>query len=184
MARESNETWEWIKALLIALLLAGAVRYFVFAPIVVYGESMMPTLHHNDRLIVNKLNYAIGNPERYEIIVFKTSENRDYIKRIIGLPGDTIEYKDDVLLINGEEMPEAYLNELRQMMDNELLTYDFTLREVTGEKTVPEGHLFVLGDNRRHSKDSRNIGTVPMEDVIGEAQLRFWPISDINLFNQ
>ncbi|MGC4375618.1 signal peptidase I [Fictibacillus sp. Mic-4] len=177
MARQKNGTWEWVKALIIALLLAGVIRYFFFAPIVVDGESMMPTLHNKDRLIVNK----IATPKRGDIIVFKATPTKDYIKRVIGLPGDEIMYKDDVLYVNGKQVKEPYLEPNKKITKDGNLTYDFTLEEITGKKRVPKGQLFVLGDNRRHSTDSRNIGTVPIDRVIGKASVRIWPISDIGV---
>jgi len=106
MVKGKNELWEWTKALLIAIGLAAVIRYFLFAPIVVDGHSMMPTLHNGDRMIVNKL----GKPERFDIIVFHAPEQKDYIKRVIGLPGDTVEYKNDVLYINGVAYEEPYLD--------------------------------------------------------------------------
>lgn len=177
MSKGRSETWEWMKALFIAVLLAVVIRYFLFTPIIVDGLSMVPTLHDHNRMIINKLSYNIGKPERFDIVVFKATEDKDYIKRVIGLPGDHIEYKEDVLYINGEPVPEPYLEAYKKETEG-LLTYNFTLEEVTGLDKVPEGELFVLGDNRRFSKDSRIIGTVPMEKVIGEANIVYWPIKD------
>ncbi|WP_257350115.1 signal peptidase I [Pseudalkalibacillus decolorationis] len=181
MAKKKGESWEWLKALFIALIIAAGIRYFMFAPIVVDGESMMPTLHHQDRMIVNKLSYTVGEPERFDVIVFHAPEGKDYIKRIIGLPGDKIEYKDDQLFVNGKKVPEPYLKEFKQILSEGNLTYNFDLSEVINNTTVPDGHVFVMGDNRQHSKDSRNIGPVPLEEVIGEANLIFWPVAHFNV---
>ncbi|HET7522277.1 MAG TPA: signal peptidase I [Bacillales bacterium] len=178
MSAGKRETWEWIKALVIALLLAGLIRYFLFAPIVVDGESMQPTLHNHDRLIINKVAYEIGEPERFDIVVFHATEKKDFIKRVIGLPGEHIEYHDDVLYVDGEPVPEPFLKPYKKKVQGNY-TYDFTLEETAvGQKTVPEGELFVMGDNRRRSKDSRIIGTIPIEEVVGEAAVQFWPLED------
>jgi len=180
--RAKSETMEWLKAVLIALLLAILIRYFLFAPIVVEGQSMMPTLHHTDRMIVNKIGYTIGEPKRFDIIVFHATEEQDYIKRVIGLPGDTIEYRDDLLYINGELVEEPYLEDLKnQLVPGELLTYNFSLEQVTNEQVVPKDHIFVLGDNRRHSLDSRDIGFIPIEEIIGKANVVYWPFPDIRI---
>lgn len=181
MEKKKNEIWEWMKALLIAIGLAAIIRYFLFAPIVVDGLSMMPTLHDQDRMIVNKFSYQFGKPERFDIIVFHAPENKDYIKRVIGLPGDSIEYRDDTLYINGEAYEEPYLEEYKKRVIDGPLTEPFTLEEVIGQETVPEGYLFVMGDNRRYSKDSRHIGAIPMEDVLGKASVIYWPLEDIRL---
>ncbi|MGF2615630.1 signal peptidase I [Rossellomorea vietnamensis] len=181
MAKQKNELWEWTKALLIAVGLAALIRYFLFTPIVVDGLSMMPTLHNGDRMIVNKLSYSVGQPDRFDIIVFHAPEQKDYIKRVIGLPGDTVEYKDDVLYINGEAYDEPYLEEYKEQIDGGLLTEDFTLIEKIGQETVPENTLFVMGDNRRFSKDSRHIGVVEVDEVIGSTNVIYWPIKDIEL---
>lgn len=176
LTNTTNNLWEWGKALLIALLVVGAVRYFVFTPIVVDGQSMMPTLNSGDRMIVNKL----GEIERFDIIVFHTPENKNYIKRVIGLPGDKIEYIDDELYINGKHFEEPYLEKYKQK-ENHPFTETFTLEEKTGLETVPEGELFVLGDNRLKSKDSRAIGTIKISDVIGKTNLVIWPFQQIKL---
>lgn len=181
MAKKENGLWEWMKALVIAVLLALVIRYFIFAPIVVDGLSMMPTLHDQDRMIVNKFSYRIGEPKRFDIVVFHAPENKDYIKRVIGLPGDTVEYKDDKLYINGKYYEEPYLDKYKKQVVDGPLTYPFTLEEITGKKTVPKGELFVMGDNRRYSKDSRHIGTVSMDKVLGKASIVYWPISDFRI---
>jgi signal peptidase I len=182
MAKKKNEIWEWTKALIIAVILAAVIRYFLFAPIVVDGLSMMPTLHDQDRMIVNKIGYTLGKPKRFDIIVFHAPEKKDYIKRVIGLPGDRIEYKDDTLYVNGKAYDEPYLDEYKSQVIDGPLTEPFKLEDTpVGQKTVPEGHLFVMGDNRRFSKDSRHIGAVPMEKVLGKTNLVYWPVEDFRL---
>ncbi|MFC7363762.1 MULTISPECIES: signal peptidase I [Bhargavaea] len=177
--KKKNELWEWTKVLLIAFGLAAIIRYFLFTPIVVDGESMMPTLEDGDKMIVNKIGYTIGEPERFDIVVFHAPEQKDYIKRVIGLPGDHIEYRDDQLFINGEAYDEPYLDEYKEAVTDGTLTEDFTLEEKIQRETVPDGHVFVMGDNRRFSKDSRHIGVVPFDEIIGSTSLIFWPMQDI-----
>ncbi|WP_223700254.1 signal peptidase I [Sutcliffiella deserti] len=181
MARSKNEIFEWVKALAIAILLAAGIRYFFFAPIVVDGESMMPTLHSQDRMIVNKIGYKIGEPERFDIVVFHATVEKDYIKRVIGLPGDEIEYRDDTLYINGDAYEEPYLDSYKEEMADGKWTEDFTLEEITGSKYVPDGHLFVMGDNRRYSRDGRHIGTIEQDEVLGKANIVYWPLPDIRM---
>lgn len=185
MTKKKNELWEWTKALLIAVILAAVIRYFLFAPIVVDGLSMMPTLHNQDRMIVNKLAYVVGKPHRYDIIVFHAPEGKDYIKRVIGLPGDLIEYKNDTLYVNGKAVPEPYLDQYKkQLTDGGPLTQSFNLKEVTGRTTVPPGQLFVMGDNRRFSKDSRHIGTIPLSKVVGKTSIIYWPLKDAKIVQE
>lgn len=180
--KQKNEVWEWSKALLIAFGLAAIIRVFFFTPIVVDGESMMPTLEHGDRMIVNKIGYSVGEPDRFDIIVFHAPEEKDYIKRIIGLPGDHIAYENDQLYINGEAVEEPYLDVYKEGITG-TLTEDFTLEEKINDSTIPEGYVFVMGDNRRASKDSRHIGIVPMDDVIGNTSFVFWPMDEAGLVN-
>ena len=179
--KEKNEIFEWVKALVIAILLAAIIRYFLFAPILVDGLSMMPTLKDQDRMVVNKIAYKIGEPERFDIVVFHATEEKDYIKRVIGLPGDTIEYKDDTLYVNGTAYEEPYLADYKKQVIDGPLTEPFTLEEITGEATVPEGEVFVMGDNRRYSKDSRHIGTLKISEILGKTSLVYWPIEDFGL---
>lgn len=180
--KEKNELWEWTKALLIAFAIAAFIRYFLFTPIAVDGESMMPTLEDGDRMIVNKIGYKIGEPERFDIVVFHAPEQKNYIKRVIGLPGETLEYKDDQLYINGEPIDEPYLGAYKAQITEGTLTEDFKLKDIGVElDVIPEGYVFVMGDNRRYSKDSRHIGLVEQKEIIGNTSLIFWPFSDIKI---
>lgn len=180
MKKKKSETFEWVKSITIAIVLAFIIRSFIFTPIVVDGESMTPTLQDKDRMIVTK----IGEPNRFDIVVFHAPDGRDYIKRVIGLPGDRVEYKDDVLYINGKAYNEPYLEKYKKMFKDGNLTDSFTLKETAvGSDTVPEDCLFVMGDNRRYSKDSRAIGAVPLKKVVGTTNVVFYPIKDIQIVN-
>ncbi|MGB8001595.1 MAG: signal peptidase I [Anaerobacillus sp.] len=176
MNKERSPLWEWIKAFSIAVVLAIVIREFLITNYVVHGESMMPTIQDGNRLIINKIGYNVSEPDRFDLVVFHANEEEDYIKRVIGLPGDTIEYKNDVLYINGEEMEEPYLERYKKDIFNGNLTENFHLEDKTGKTKVPEGFLFLMGDNRRHSYDSRHIGFVPMDQVVGKVNLRYWPL--------
>ncbi|WP_107942278.1 signal peptidase I [Metasolibacillus sp. FSL H7-0170] len=180
--KEKNELFEWAKALLIAFAVAAIIRYFLFTPIVVDGDSMMPTLENGDRMIVNKIGYKIGSPDRFDIVVFHAPEQKDYIKRVIGLPGDHVEYKDDQLYINGEPIDEPYLDQYKAEIVEGNLTGNFKLQDIDPNlDVIPDGHVFVMGDNRRFSKDSRHIGIVNQKEIIGNTSIIFWPVSDIKI---
>src|SRR5690606_6110462 len=165
--KKKSELWEWTKALIIAFLIAVVIRYFLFTPIVVDGDSMMPTLENGDRMIVNKFGYMVAELNRFDIVVFHAPEGKDYIKRVIGLPGEHIEYRNDQLYINGEPIDEPYLDEYKSQLSEGQLTQDFTLQDIEPNMDViPEGYVFVMGDNRRYSKDSRHIGVVSEDKII------------------
>ncbi|RIW26640.1 signal peptidase I [Bacillus salacetis] len=177
MVEKKNEVLEWMKALGFAVVIVFIVRSFLITPIVVEGASMNTTLHDQERMIVSK----VGEPERFDIVVFHANEEQDYIKRVIGLPGDKIEYKDDTLFINGKPYDEPYLKTQKENTEGNL-TNSFKLEDTAvGKSTVPEGHLFVMGDNRRFSKDSRQIGAIPIEEVIGTTNFVFYPFNDIRI---
>lgn len=174
-----RELWEWAKAIIVGLLLFIVIRSFLFSNYVVDGQSMMPTLEDEDKLIVNRIGYTLGNIDRFDVIVFHATEEDDYVKRVIGLPGDTVSYQNDQLFVNGEPLPEPYLDEFKAASDDLYLTGDFTLEQLPGgESQVPEDMYFVLGDNRRGSKDSRHIGFIPKENVVGEVSVRYWPFDN------
>ncbi|MCA1055809.1 signal peptidase I [Rossellomorea aquimaris] len=182
MSENKKEKWEWMKAVVIAFVLVFVIRTFLVTPIIVDGASMNTTLLDKDRMIVNK----IDKPERFDIVVFHANENEDYIKRVIGLPGDRIEYKDDTLYVNGKAFDEPYLEKQKQeILDGKPLTPSFSLEDTAvGQQTVPEGHIFVMGDNRRYSKDSRLIGAVPLEEVVGTTNIVYWPIKEAKVIHQ
>ncbi|UOQ49185.1 signal peptidase I [Gracilibacillus caseinilyticus] len=176
-----KEVLSWLKALLVALVIVLVCRHFLITPSVVKGESMMPNLHDGDRIILSK----VSDIERFDEIAFKAPDSEDnYVKRVIGFAGDQIEMKDDKLYINGEFYEETYLDEYKSVLsEGGQLTYDFTLKELTGSETVPEGKLFVLGDNRRVSKDSRQFGFIDEDAVIGDVKMRIWPIDSFGIIN-
>jgi signal peptidase I len=167
-----SEIFGWVKAIIIAILLAVIIRAFLFTSYEVRGESMLPTAHEGELFIVNKLNYQFGEPKHDDLIVFHATEEEDYIKRVIGLPGDTIRVENDILYINGEEVAEPYLDEVKPGPGK--YTEDFD------EIVVPEGHVFVMGDNRPSSLDSRRIGPVSEDQIVGKVDLRFWPLPEFS----
>ncbi|WP_323646241.1 signal peptidase I [Lysinibacillus xylanilyticus] len=187
--KQKNELVEWIKAIAFALLVAFVIKQFLFTPVLVKGASMMPTLEDHDRVIINRIGPKFKSIDRFDVVVVENvllnkNEEENIIKRIIGLPGDKIEYKDDQLYINGEKFSEPYLEqEKKELKDTGLLTYDFTIDQLLGETTVPEGHYFVLGDNRRVSNDSRNpvVGFIPKEKIMGTTSIVCWPLKHIDL---
>jgi signal peptidase I len=174
-----KESIEWLKAFGIGMIIFIFIRMFFFSNYVVEGESMMPTLQDGNKLVVNKIGYHIGELHRFDVIVFHANKEEDYVKRIIGLPGDKIEYLEDQLYINGKKADEPYLDKYREELLGERLTGNFTLQEITGENVVPEGYIFVLGDNRLGSRDSREFGFVSVDQVVGKVNLRYWPMEEI-----
>jgi signal peptidase I len=165
---------EWVAILVGALILALVVKTFLFQAFYIPSGSMEPTLFKDDRVIVNKLSYRWGDISRGDVIVFGRPEAatgdpemHEFIKRVIGLPGDDLEARDGELYVNGFRLDEPYLPE-GATTDNLPLT------------TVPEGHLWVMGDNRNFSSDSRAFGPIREDSVVGRAFIRVWPISDIS----
>ncbi|MDI3534736.1 MAG: signal peptidase [Thermosediminibacterales bacterium] len=169
--KNKNELLEWIQAIVVAIILALIIKTFVIETFLVDGESMLPTLHNADRLIVNKFIYHFKKPETGNIIVFKypADPKSDFIKRVIAVEGQTVEIKNGKVFIDNEPLNEEYLNE--------------STPGKFGPAKVPENHIFVLGDNRDNSRDSRfpDVGFVPLENVKGEAIFRIWPLSRFGL---
>jgi len=156
------------------------LRMFIFSNYEVDGESMMPTLQDGNRLLVNKLDSTVQKLERFDIVVFHGNHD-DYVKRIIGLPGEKIEYIDDVLYVSDKPVEEPFLQQYKMRLVGSNLTGDFSLEEVTGELTVPDGHVFILGDNRLGSWDSRHYGFIPVDQIVGTVNVRYWPIKKFEL---
>jgi signal peptidase I len=163
-------TWrlfkEIIETILPALVIAFLVTHFLGERTVVFGQSMEPNLYPNQQLIIDKLSYRFHSPRRGDIIVINV-ENSDipYIKRVVGLSGEVLEVRNNRVYIDGKVLSESYISEVTQG--------DF------GPVIIPDGHIFVMGDNRSSSRDSRIIGSIPIEDVIAKAWFRIWPLIDI-----
>jgi len=135
---------------------------------------MDPTFHDKELLITNKIQYKLKNPVRGDVVIFKSPRNKeiDYIKRIIGLPGDTVRLQNSIFYINGQKLDESsYLAPTVITSAGSFLSEGETI-------TVPEGEYFVVGDNRPHSSDSREFGPIALNDFIGKALFRYWPISE------
>lgn len=179
-----QELCEWGGTLLVALIIAFLARTFIFEPVRVDGNSMYPTLHDGEFMYVSKLDYGTsfigvpftgmgtyvtigGEPERFDVVVCnypnrlgKHGERLNFVKRIVGLPGDTVETRDGYLYVNGVQYDEPYLAEY--------IDADF------GPYTVPEGYYFVMGDNRNNSNDSRATGPITRDMIVGKVEGVIW----------
>lgn len=174
-----KEVISWLKTLIVVVVLLVFTQLFLFSNYLVQGRSMMPTIENGERVIVNRLIYKYSSPMRFDMIVFHANDTTDYIKRIIGLPGDELFFYEGKLYVNGEEVEEPFLEDIDSLFSP--FTSDFTLEQVTGEQVVPEGYVFVLGDNRRNSIDSRQIGFIPTESIVGKVNFCYWPIKKIRV---
>ncbi|MBO0432858.1 signal peptidase I [Enterococcus sp. DIV0660C] len=185
------KNWGVLILVLAAILLA---RIFVFTPVTVNGHSMDPTLSDGQRLISSK----ISKYERFDIITTKEPEDEErmIVKRIIGMPGDTVKMVNDQLTINGKEYDESYLDEYKEKFANDKLQNEYSYNESfqiqaenstnftsNFEYTVPKGNYLVLGDNRLISKDSRIFGLVDEKLVQGKVVFRYWPLTEISLIS-
>lgn len=170
----------YITEVLIALLLVCGLLFTINTQALtineVSGVSMKPTLHNGDKVIVNKLDKV----NRFDVVIFKKDETDNLVKRVIGMPGDHIQYDEDVLYINGEPYDEPYLQAAKEQVMSGTLTEDFTLQDYTGYEVIPENYYFVLGDNRRNSVDSRIIGLISKDKVIGTTKWVILPDNHIS----
>lgn len=167
LKRSQRLFWETVETVIVAVILAFLIRTFVVESFVVDGHSMEPTLHNGEHLLVNKFIYRFEKPKDGQIIVFRPplpGAEQDFIKRIIGTPGQTVALRDGHLYIDGRHVPEPFLK--------------YRDHANYGPIQVSPGTLFVLGDNRPNSEDSRIFGLVPETNVRGEAFLIFWPPAD------
>ncbi|NLG67022.1 MAG: signal peptidase I [Actinobacteria bacterium] len=150
-----------------AFVLALLIQHFLVKPFGIPSESMEPTLLKGDRVLVNRLAYRFGEPQRGDIVVFRPPMgNEDYIKRIVAVGGDTVAVHDGRLYVNGEPQSEPYIKEQQLLGQFE-------------EVEVPEGSCFMMGDNRNNSGDSRVFGSVKKSAVVGKAFLIYWPLSHL-----
>ena len=171
-SKERGSLLEFLIILLVAFALVfGLVRPFIVEAFYIPSESMMPTLEVGDRVFVNKFIYRFAEPERGDIVVFESIEGseQDLIKRVVAVPGDTVAVQNGVLFVNGQPQEEPYVNDA------------FPDGSFFGPTTVPEDSVFVMGDNRGNSRDSRFFGPVSISNVEGEAFMTFWPPSHVDL---
>ncbi|NLZ50042.1 MAG: signal peptidase I [Clostridiales bacterium] len=168
---------EYAISIVICVVIALLLKTFVIARADVDGDSMYPTLHNNDVLFVNRLSKINKDYKRGDIIIFDSldAKNDIYIKRIIAVAGDEVEIKDDKVYLNGEELQENYLAE-------GTITEPGIFMSDKEKFTVPEGYIFVMGDNRENSKDSRTFGPVSLEQVEGKVFVRLFPVKDFKTF--
>ena len=174
---------EWVAVIVGALVVALVVKTFLFQAFYIPSESMEPTLEKGDRVLVNKLSYDLHDVNRGDVIVFELDDEdvgqdgiRDLIKRVIGLPGDTIETRDGAVFINDQKLSEPYLPDGTLTGDPSVGSNPEIPRQV-----VPDDHVFVLGDNRANSADSRYPyrGPIPIDDIVGRAFVLVWPPGDV-----
>jgi signal peptidase I len=170
-ARNPFAPWfrELIEAVLPALMIVLVINIFAAQATRVDGQSMEPTLHNSERVIIEKVSYRLHAPERGDIIVLRRPSGavEPLIKRVIALPGETVAIHDGQVFVDGEPLDEPYLDQTTQG-DMEALV-------------VPEKNVFVMGDNRHASNDSRSFGPVPYGDIIGRAWVRYWPLNALSI---
>ena len=161
---------EVLETVLPALVIAVLINVFVGQATRVEGQSMEPNLYTDQRLVVEKVSYRFHGPDRFDIVVLEMPSQGDelLIKRVIGLPGEKVEIKDGHVYIDGQQLQEPF-------------TQDITQPGRYGEVTVPPLHVFVLGDNRDRSNDSRSFGPVPIESIVGRAWLSYWPLEKVGI---
>lgn len=169
-----KELLAWLAMIAVVVAATYLVVTFVGQRTQVSGESMETTLSNGDHLIVDKISYRFRDPERYDIVVFpyRLEENTYYIKRIIGLPGETVQIVDGYVYINGVQLDEHYGNEIMEKQG------------IAAEPvTLGEDEYFVLGDNRNNSQDSRtaSVGVIHRDEILGRAWVRIWPLSDFGV---
>lgn len=176
-----KDIWEVIKLMIYAIILVWVINNFLVASYTVKGDSMLPTLKEGDILLVNVIGYHLNGLERLDTVIFDSGneEGDFYVKRVIGLPGDTVRYENDFLYVNDKVIPEPYLVEYKYFLGNYNLMDDFDLLKLTGEYKVPKNKLFVLGDNRLRSMDSRELGFIDIKKVVGKVDYKYFPISSI-----
>jgi signal peptidase I len=164
----TRQVVEWIVLVAAALVIALLIKTFLFQAFWIPSESMVPALDINDRVLVNKLSYKLHDVHRGDIVVFRAPAEeagiKDLVKRVIGLPGETIEGKNGRVYIDGRLLDEPYLPK-------------GTVSRVFPKTTIPANSYFMMGDNRLHSKDSIFFGPIPESKFVGRAFVRFWPLN-------
>lgn len=171
--------FDTIQTVLIAASVFLVIYIFLMRPFEVSGESMFPTFKNGEYILTNLISLRFDDPSRGDVIVFKapTDENKDFIKRVIGVPGDSVSVRDSKVYINGVLLDESeYLAETVRTPNGQFLSEGKTI-------TVPEGNYIVMGDNRPHSSDSREWGLLPKSEIIGRSFFVYWPPQNTRLIS-
>ena len=170
--RQKSFLRDTLEIVFLALVLYVVIQYAV-QTVHVLGSSMYATLHDNDLLVASKISYKLHHPQRGDIIVFKPPDeaSRDFIKRIIALPGERIRITNSVVYINGQVLREPYLPEK--------WTYNNNWPASGQDQLVPPDEYFVMGDNRNHSSDSRTFNFIELSSILGKAEVRIWPLGQV-----
>lgn len=162
-----REVLEWVLVIVVAVAAALVIRTFIFEPVRVDGNSMLNTLHDKEYMIVTKHQYLFGDPDRFDVVIchYPDRGSTNFVKRVVGIPGDTVAMIDGNLYVNGEMIDEPHI--------------DYKANYAMPEMLVEEGHYFVLGDNRSNSNDSHapGVGQLTRDQIIGKVRLVAWPIS-------
>lgn len=171
--------YEIFKTIAVMFLLAFVIRAYIVQTFVVEGLSMEPNFHDGEYLLIDKISYRFNQPQRGDVAVFISPEDAKlhFIKRVIGLPGETIEITQNRIFINNRPLQEDYLKQGEQTLIGDNLLNDF-------KAVIPQDHHFVLGDNRQNSKDSRLIGLVPKRNIVGRAFIVIYPLKNFSLVGE
>jgi signal peptidase I len=170
--RQKSFLRDTLEIVFLALVLYVVIQYAV-QTVHVLGSSMYATLHDNDLLVASKISYKLHPPQRGDIVVFKPPDeaSRDFIKRIIALPGERLHITNGVIYINGQVLREPYLPEK--------WTYNNNWPASGQDQLIPPDEYFVMGDNRNHSSDSRTFGPIELDSILGKAEIRIWPLGEV-----
>ena len=176
---------EWVAVAVGALAVALLIKAFLLQAFYIPSESMTDTLNVDDRVLVSKLSYRIGDVDRGDIIVFEKppaapGSITDFIKRVVALPGETITFVDGDVFIDGRLLNEPYLDSDTRANAGTIVSEGCTNTPAADRCTLAEGWYFVLGDNRDNSTDSRSFGPIEQDAIIGRAFLKVWPLSDLS----
>lgn len=172
----SSHIIDFIQTLVVFAAIGTAIYFLIAQPHKVSGSSMSPTFEDGDYIITEKVSYKFTQPKRYDVVVFKNpkDESQDFIKRVVGLPGDMVKIEDGYVFLNGMQLPESYIS-------SAILTEPGLFLQEGEVVTVENDQYFVLGDNRNRSSDSREWGTITKKEIIGKVFLRYWPADSIGI---
>ncbi len=162
---------DFLETIVVSLAIFAVVYIFLFQPHQVDGKSMEPNFHNAEYILTDKISYRISTPKRGDVVVFHSPQDAgtDFIKRIVGVPGDMVMVKDGYYYLNGTRLDEEYINDPGKVAPGRFLRDGATAE-------VPNGQYLVMGDNRLHSSDSREWGFVPRTNIVGRAFFRYWPV--------